>query len=407
MGPPILGSALGSAVDPNIGGPIGKFLGGKIGHLAESVCGFGEYKVRHNSIMFGGMDPPIVANTVNRGGTVIRHREYIGDIVGSIEFNVRKFVINPGSKKTFPWLAEGPAKSYEIYRLQGMLFEFVSTSSDAVLSDSTNSSLGTINLATDYDALDEPYPDKVSMLNSEFSNSTKPSVNCIHPIECKKSLTPVTEMYIRTDDDDVDTPNQDPRLNDIGNFYIATEGQQADGGTLGELWVTYEVFLMKTQLKDECVSLSDYFTLSGVTNSAWLNGAVQDEQSTLFGEITTNNTYNFTSDYSGKNFLFTLFFSGSSTATIGEISLGISGGAPVQIFGSGANYLQAPPGGATAQYVMYEFVVGVTDPVCTVTFNTIAPPGGTVTGSFLITEVPFTAEAVDKKKKKPRKRRII
>jgi len=407
----LAGGILGSAVDPVTGGPIGKFLGGKIGHLAESIMGFGDYKVRHNSVLTGGMSPPVVSNAINKGGIVVRHREYIGDVTATQDFTVRKFPINPGNVKTFPWLSQGAAKTYEIYRLQGLLFEFVSTSSDAVLGDAANSSLGTINMATDYDALDDPYPDKVSMLNAEFSNSSKPSVNVIHPVECAKSLTPVTEMYIS----DGEEAHGDERLNNIGNFYLATEGQQVDGGVLGELWCTYEVFLMKTQLIEPVEVLADHFALTTVAAATWLANPNTLANSTLGGVIVEQNKYVFPNDDNellGKRFLCTLYFAGSSSATIGEIQVICNACALLDMWSIGAtDFIQAPAGGSSAQYSMYQFAVEILTTNVNgtyVSFGSRAVPGGTVTGDFVVTEIPFTGDdSSTKKKKAPRRKRLI
>lgn len=181
------GGAIGTALGGPLGGAVGSFLGGKIGHLVEQITGFGDYKVMSNSIMSGGVTPPSIVNTANRGGIIVRHREYIGDVLATTAFTVQSFMINPGLFNTFPWLSQ-IAMGYEQYKPRGMIFEFLSTSSDALLSSATSTALGTVSMATQYDVSDPPFTDKRSMLNHEWSNSRKPSMSFIHPIECKNAF---------------------------------------------------------------------------------------------------------------------------------------------------------------------------------------------------------------------------
>lgn len=262
-----LGGMAGSLAGP-LGAKVGSFLGGKLGHLVEQITGFGDYTVESNSILDGGVSPPEVVNTANKGGAIIRHREYIGDVLATTAFTTQTFPLNPGLAGSFPWLAQ-IANSYEQYRWRGLLFEFISTSSDALLSSSTSTALGTVNMATQYDVTDPVFPDKRSMLNQEMSNSRKPSASFIHPVECAGSMQPF--KYYNTRGSAVSS-DADPARFDFGHFVIATEGQQVAGGVLGELWVTYEVEFLKQQY--ETIVLSDHFQLGSVSNTSPLGTAV-------------------------------------------------------------------------------------------------------------------------------------
>lgn len=262
-----LGGALGSLFGP-AGTGIGSFLGGKLGHLVETVTGFGDYTVHGNTVMTGGLSPPQIVNSVNDGGVIIRHREYLGDIPSTIDFTIQEFIIQPGFGNTFPWLSQ-VANAFEQYKLRGMLFEFKSTSSDAILSSSTSSSLGSVSMMTEYDVADPPPTSKRQMLNAEYSSSNKPSCSFIHPIECKRSQTPLDMLYTRGT---LNVPNGfDQRLYDFAKFYIATEGMQGVVGNVGELWVTYEIELFKPQFN--FVSIADHFRTSAISNALPLGTA--------------------------------------------------------------------------------------------------------------------------------------
>nr|QKV51294.1 putative capsid protein [Crucivirus sp.] len=230
--------------------------------VIKGLTGFGDYSVAQNSMIpkLGG-DPPIMMST-NNGGFVMRHREYVQDIYATEGFVNNTLAINPGLLSTFP-LASQIADTFEQFEIRGMVMEYKSMSSDAVLSAGASSALGTIIFATQYNALDEPFEDKRTMENYEFANSTKPSQSMLHPIECKRSQTPVDLLYVRTGP--VETG--DLRLYDLGNFNFAVQGCQnaAAGQVLGELWISFELEFFKPKLLPlgGSSTLSDHYTLTG------------------------------------------------------------------------------------------------------------------------------------------------
>lgn len=241
------GSALGAAGGFMLGGPLGAAagmsLGGAAGNAAGYYTGTGDYRYKgmKNNMAMGRFQNP--------NQTVITHREYITDIkAGAIPggatssvFDIVKYAINPGVATTFPWLAS-IAANYEEYEILGMVFSFVSTSGESVAA--TNTALGAVILATEYDPTKPAFQNKQAMENYQFASSSKPSVSQIHAIECKKSLTPVKQLYVRSGT----VTGTDLRWNDFGNFYVATVGYPSAGANLGELWCTYKVKLLKPRL---------------------------------------------------------------------------------------------------------------------------------------------------------------
>jgi hypothetical protein len=193
-------------------------------------------------------DPPIIRNVASReGAVVIRHREYIQDIVSSAtasSFKVDTFPLNPGMAAAFPWL-NSIASSFEEYILNGMLFEFKSITSDAISSASL-ATIGEVILATQYDALNAPFTSNVQMLNYEYAQVAKASQDCIHMIECDPRQSAVSShLYVRS------TPppgNSDIRLYDHGTFSIASNQIAGTSVVLGQLWCTYEVLLFKPKI---------------------------------------------------------------------------------------------------------------------------------------------------------------
>lgn len=202
------------------------------------IAGRGEYKVNKNTLWTGQV--PSFRN--NQVGTDIIHREFVRDISGSTTFQTSTFNINPGLENTFPWLSS-IAGSFEEYELMGMVYEFKSTCGTAV--GSTNTALGTVIMATDYDVLDLGFTSKTQMEAYEYSTSCVPSANMYHPVECDPRQNVMARRYIRVDENEADS---DKRFHDHGFMQIATVGMQAVN-VVGELWVSYHVRFYKPKLR--------------------------------------------------------------------------------------------------------------------------------------------------------------
>lgn len=259
---PGVGSKIGSAVGSAFG-PAGSLLGGALGGLAQSlihkVTGFGDYQLPAYGVTANKLletnDPPVVQNDGKE--FIIRHREYIGDIYSGIAgstgapapspFKIQSFSINPGMLETFPWLAN-VAGRFEEYNIEGMLFEYKSMYSDAAVQ--IGGSLGSVIMATAYNAAKPLFASKIEMENYEFAMSAKPSVSMCHPIECARSQTPINELYVRTSSQSIS--DQDIKTYDLGRFQIASQGIPCSGSalSLGELWVTYQIRFLKPRISD-------------------------------------------------------------------------------------------------------------------------------------------------------------
>lgn len=253
-----LGSALGSFL-----GPTGSVAGGLLGDLAQTaihkITGFGDYTLPtypiEKNVLLETNSPPIVQN--NGKEFIIRHREYLGDVYSGVAgspgnptptpFTNTVYNINPGLTASFPWLAN-VAGRFEEYQLEGMLYEFKSMYSDAVVQ--TGGSLGTVVMATEYNASKPAFTSKIEMENYEFAMSSKPSVPMCHPIECNNKQSVLSQQYVRTNN--AALVNQDIKMYDFGTFQIASVGIPCTGQalSLGELWCTYQIKLLKPRISD-------------------------------------------------------------------------------------------------------------------------------------------------------------
>lgn len=243
------------SIGQKVGSAIGAGLGLGAEQLIRWISGMGDYSVEHNVLLNTG-NPPMMKNYDNTGGTVLRRREFLTDIKTSAiagGFKLDKFSLNPGSQFTFPWLSQ-IAVNYEQYSFEGVIFEFRSMSADAL--NSTNTALGTVIMATNYNAASPVFDQKAEMENYEFGGSCRPSEDLMHPIECARHQTTVSEPYIRSG---ALPPDQDIRLYDWGNFQIATNGFQGTEVNIGELWVTYQVALYKPKMYTSLGNYNDVY----------------------------------------------------------------------------------------------------------------------------------------------------
>lgn len=347
------------------------------------LAGFGDYSMpsfspESNSLMAAitSHGPPALSSTRSRSH-IIRHREYIGDVITAATpaFTVQQYPINPGMQQTFPWLY-GIASCFEQYRINGMVFEFKSTSADAL--NSTNTALGTVIMATEYNADASGFTSKQQMENHEFASSCRQSTSALHPIECKKSLTPVSELYVRTSDP---AAGQDLRLYDLGTFSIATVGQQGASVNIGELWVTYEIEFFKPQFPDLFAAQWTFMRgTAGISTSEYFGS----DAALLHGDLgitVTSNQVVFPSTISNGNYLVTYIVSGVA-ATVASVNWTASGGHFEDVYNvaDGLNYTYSA--GTAVSRMIQQQVLSVSSAGPTITFSGGTLPS-TPTGAYI------------------------
>jgi len=138
------------------------------------------------------------------GSVSLSHREFIGDVPGSVGFAVSQYSINPGLFGTFPWLSK-IAGRYEQYKFESIRFEFVSSK--------PSTAAGRVTLAYDYDASDSAPTTKQQILSyRDFStDSIWKSSSC--------SGRPVNlYRYVRLG---ALAANSDIKTFDLGNLFVA------------------------------------------------------------------------------------------------------------------------------------------------------------------------------------------
>jgi hypothetical protein len=240
-----IGSVGGTMAGGLIGQPaIGSSIGSSLGATVSKWLGQGDYTVSSNSLVNLKSNNSIpMMHTVGQS-VMVRHKEYICDIIAGTgtptAFGVAKtLALNPGISSTFPWLST-IAQQFQEYEFKGLVFHFLSTSGESV--SSTNTSLGSVMAATQYNFINPAFTSKLQMLNEYFSSDSKPSSSFAHPLECDPKENPFNVHYVRSND----LPSgADQALYDLGTTTVATQGIPTTGVNCGELWVTYEVELKK------------------------------------------------------------------------------------------------------------------------------------------------------------------
>lgn len=156
-----------------------------------------------------------------------------------------------------------------------MVFEYKTTSSEFAISldngtGGVGGALGTVIMATDYNANNPPFSSKREMENYQHAVSGPPTKSMMHAVEVG-SQVPINPYFIRLGEPT--EKNYDLRFYDYGKFSIATSNNRVqtlpDGtplpqqGSIGELWVTYEVELYKPKYRVTGTKM-DHFTLANI-----------------------------------------------------------------------------------------------------------------------------------------------
>lgn len=389
VSPTVLGSALRS-LGGLAGGLVGSStIGSSMGGELSKWLGSGDYDLESNSIVEKFQSSgQIPAMHKNGQSIIVRHKEYVCDISSSATgppsvFNVyNTYPLNPGIATTFPWLS-GIAQQYQEYTFKGLVFHYRATSGESVAA--TNTSLGTVMLATQYRSTAPAFTSKTQLLNEYFSSDGKPSEDFCHPIECDPKENPFNVQYVRGG---AVPTGEDVKTYDLGILTAATEGMPNGSGTdVGELWVSYEVELRKPILSSLLQSFSNFWsghTATGVaaahplgTSSSWTGIAIASTFQPTF--TTAGLTITFPLGMVGA-FFISIAWSNCTAFVVPAISMTAGTGSITSSF-----YI----GGAYAQFASTAYSVGTG--AATTAFSVLIPDaniagvinfgtGGTMTG---------------------------
>lgn len=348
--------------------------------------------MKNNSLLEGNGVPKVHAT---RRGVVISHREFLGDITGSTGFVSRNYAINPGSQNTFPWLSN-IAAMFQSYKIKGMIFEFNSTSADAL--NSVNTALGTVIMSTQYNVALPFLTSKAEMEQYEYTVSGRPSRNLTHCIECDPDLQVMEHLFTRTG---ALPAGQDYQFYDWGNFQLATVGMQAEA-TIGELWVSYEIEFIKPRIASGGCWPGDFTRIA--------NGPYSQATSVL-GDLQTNplgnlgvtisasgggfNRISFPSSISAGRFLVVVRWRGAVAAALTMPTRTLTNLTAQNVWQLGtANDSNGPSNGGTTTVVMWSTVVtvnGYSNTGSSIDFGTAGTLPGTPTSvDIMVVALPLS-----------------
>lgn len=227
-------------------GTVAPMAGQMLTSGLTKLTGQGEY-VNTNDLVRDGQtsfEPPMFTEKPDGASVTISYKEYVGQVYGppSVStFQNTTYSINPGLERTFPWLSQ-IAANYDEYTIHQLIFTYRSTVADFA---SASGQVGTIVMATQYNANSDPFNDKVQMMQYDAAMSGKSSHNHVHGVECDPSkLSGSKGKYVRVN------PllnGKDANTFDHGVFNIAVTDIPATyaNQALGELWVSYTIELRK------------------------------------------------------------------------------------------------------------------------------------------------------------------
>lgn len=179
--------------------------------------------------------------------TTITHKEFVGNIEGSVAFHVQEFDTNPGGGN-FPWLAT-QAAGWEQYRYRKLKFFLISrrgTTSD-----------GSVLAAIDYNVYDAAPETEEALMTyaGAVENNLWEEVELTTDLKAFHAGS--DRKYIRTG-----LPPGDLKSYDGGRLYVATVGDSAvpAGGVTHKLWVEYVVdfFVPETESKKRPIGFAEF-----------------------------------------------------------------------------------------------------------------------------------------------------
>jgi len=301
-----------------------KLLGSIASELIEPLLnlftGDGDYrgeKMKKNSLVLQG-NPPKLSSNGELGVNRFQHREFVGYVFGSTNFSLTSYILQPGQSSVFPWLSQ-IAVAYQEYEILGMVVAYYATSGNAT---GSNTSLGEVILATNYNSAAPNFANAPQMLNSEFATRGTPAANFLHMIECAPHQNPISELFVRGG---AIPAGQDQRLYDFANLQVATQGNPTANQQLGEIWITYDIQFYKPILGGVVSGFdipSDHFQLTTVAGGTPLGTS---QKQAILGGIggtingATGTTYTFPSSVTEGIFLFLYLAQGTAANTTSPI----------------------------------------------------------------------------------------
>jgi len=239
-------STLSDVFYPGSGAIVRKVSKGALGAFAK-LTGWGDYEIQENSII---AHPNVTAPVpvFGHGGMRIKDQEYVGVLKvhsdGSFH-GVADFFLNPRNQRLFPKLSV-IASQYQQFCIHGMVIRFESLCSESVSNTTSNMSIPTFIVMTQYDVNGATPTNDREMLNAFFANSSRINKDFLHPIECSPSTRPAEVLYC--DRVAHNSSIRDQNLSNLGRVWIASQGgNHTTAFGAYRMYVEYDIELIKAR----------------------------------------------------------------------------------------------------------------------------------------------------------------
>jgi len=267
----------------------GAWLGRKAaGFARDAISGMGDYegpgrrnftKIKMNSLFDGAGGIRFANRKTPKGAIRCSYKEEVGDVLSSIAFKTTNYRVNFGNPALFP-VGYIDGQRYEECHFHGCIAFIESTASDV----STNTNLGAIYMAAQYDLQEAPFINSKQLLNSFAPVMAKSNEDLEHGFECARGQT-MRQMLLNQDN--VSVIDKDKIQDyDLCNFTVATEAQATDGAVIGKLFILYDVDLYKRRIP-EITGMEYYLDPAASPNDAQFFGAYMTKYKTRVEDFTT------------------------------------------------------------------------------------------------------------------------
>jgi hypothetical protein len=211
------------------------------------------------------ISPNVASISSQANGVVVRHREFVSDVTNGPTdvFATDSWYVNPRNADLFPWLSR-LASCYETYTFNRLSFRYEPSC--------PTTTSGAAMLAIDYDITDDEPLDKAQMLSYKGCVRTAPWASA--KMLCDP--TDLTKFKVHWNESE-SGPTAD-RTEDVGRLIVGRDNLLDSSGaifsgSIGELWVEYEVVLQTPHIPS--VAGATYYSTGTVTSADFLGPSVK------------------------------------------------------------------------------------------------------------------------------------
>lgn len=307
-----------------------------VGRLRK-IVGSGDYAVSddtaRNALVTGKIDTNMSFGSLEK--TRFAYRESLGAVLTGAtagKFNATEYPIQPGSALTFPYLS-ALAEAFEEYAIMGLVFEFVSSSSNY----SAAGSLGTVAMTYTANPTAQKFTSLGQLENTNNAVSSRFDVSSVCGVECRKGESSQNTYFVRTSQNNSTLPITST---DMGKFTVATQPGvgYATSSIIGELWVTYVVeFYKPRQAPGRFGYFHKNIGLPTVAAPLGTGGITTNVAYGAASSVTTSSTaVTIPQSIQGDTWLFLLYWTGITPADVQVPTYTITGGTAQPIWANGA-----------------------------------------------------------------------